>query len=157
MTKCTPHSEDSRGKTHMARAQRHYRDGPRPHQNAVSSRRLPSFHPNRDDRQRTIAAIGSPFNVHDDLVGIRSPNRNRLGKFDAFPYLLRCSPIQRRMWTMLGVPGSVTIKSTLQRRNTERQDGYAQPDAQRSEQAFHLAVERRLANLAFDHGDATTA
>ena len=50
MNERMPHTEDPRGKTHEARAQAHRRCARWLHPNVISSRCLPSFHPDRDYR-----------------------------------------------------------------------------------------------------------
>ena len=125
-----------------------------PTQIVVSSRSLLSVHPNRDNRQRRITAIRSPPNLYDDLIRIRGSNRDLLRQFNTFPRLLGRTTVQRRVRAMLVVPGSVTIKPTLQRTRADGHNGDSQPDSEGSEQPLDLAVERRLANLALDDGDS---
>lgn len=58
------------------------------------------------------------------------------------------------MWPMFVVRRLELIKPALQGPDVDWQQGKSEPDAQRSEQTFDLAVERWVADFAFHYSDA---
>lgn len=128
-------------------AQEDRREHSQPIRDMFRSRSLLSVHPDCDNRQSRIGTIRTPVDGDDDLIRVGRANRNGHGQFDAFPRLVGRTSADRRMQTMLVVPGIVTIKPSLQGTYTDGQYGNAQPDAQRPEESLDLAVEGRLADL----------
>ena len=92
-------------------------------------------------------------NINVYFAAFRLPDRNWNLQLDPMPYFIWCATINRRVGPMPVVPGLKVVESLLQRSNADWQDGQPEPDSQGLEQAFDLAIERWLSNLAFHNSD----